>query len=73
MNSWQLVILQTGRTMARMTEIGFPRKFGTGPKGLGSKTVGVICEKQGQVLGTPNNGAEMKHKKRTPGRSFPLD
>jgi len=37
MNSWQLVILQTGRTMARMTEIGFPRKFGTGPKGLGSK------------------------------------
>ena len=71
MNSWQLVILQTGRTMARMTEIGFPRKFGTGPKGLGSKNVGVICEKQGQVRQTM--GAEMKHKKRTPGRSFPLD
>jgi hypothetical protein len=38
--------------MARMTEIGFPRKFGTDPKGLGSKNVGVICEKQGQVLQT---------------------
>jgi hypothetical protein len=38
--------------MARMTEIGFPHKFGTGPKGLGSKNVGVICEKQGQVLQT---------------------
>ena len=38
--------------MARMTEIGFPHKFGTDPKGLGSKNVGVICEKQGQVLQT---------------------
>jgi hypothetical protein len=38
--------------MVRMTEIDFPRKFGTGPKGLGSKNVGVICERQRQILQT---------------------
>jgi|AmaraimetFIIA100_FD_contig_81_2937285_length_391_multi_3_in_0_out_0_1 hypothetical protein len=32
--------------MARMTEISSPHKFGTGPKALGSKSVGVICERR---------------------------
>jgi hypothetical protein len=32
--------------MAPMTEIGSPRKFGIGRRGLGSKNVGVICERQ---------------------------
>jgi len=30
--------------MARMMEIGYPRKIGTGPKGLGSKCACVISE-----------------------------
>jgi len=46
MNSWQLIFYKAGRTMAPMTEIGSPRKFGTGRRGLGSKNVGVICERQ---------------------------
>jgi hypothetical protein len=32
--------------MAPITEISSPRKFGTGRRGLGSKNVGVICERQ---------------------------
>jgi hypothetical protein len=30
--------------MVRMTETGFPRKIGTGPRGLGSNAVCVISE-----------------------------
>ncbi len=32
--------------MVRMTEIGYPRKIGTGPRGLGSKSVCVISERR---------------------------
>ena len=46
MNSWQLIFYKAGRTMARMTEISSPHKFGTGPKALGSKSVGVIYERR---------------------------
>jgi hypothetical protein len=32
--------------MAPMTEIGSPRKFGTGRREHGSENIGVICERQ---------------------------
>src|SRR5262245_17569460 len=50
--------------MARMTEIGSPHKFGTGPKALGSKSVGVIYVKC--KVKYPKELTRMKYKKRNP-------
>ena len=55
--------------MASMTEIGSPRKFGTGRRELSSKNVGVICERQRlQRIDQKGNT-----KNENLGRSFPQD
>ena len=71
MNSWQLIFLQSKANHGTYDGDRFPAQIWDWPQG-------TWFQKRRRHLreatsSTPNNGAEMKHKKRTPGRSFPLD
>ncbi len=71
MNSWQLIFLQSRANHGAYHGDRLAAQIWDWPQG-------TWFQKRRRYLreatsNTPNNRAEMEHKKRNPGRSFPLD